>query len=131
MCNVSIGPSQIHGKGVFAKIKFTHGQRIGYFEGYEVNIDTQHSFFVKATGQRIEPTGPLRYLNHSCDANAHFEGRWLCASREIKEGEEITLDYLDAEQPISNSFSCRCGALNCRGRIQGPKIDDSPSSEAL
>lgn len=117
MRNVSVGPSQVHGKGVFAQIEFAQGQRIGYFEGYEVSSDTRHSFFVKATGQRIEPTGPLRYLNHSCDANAQFEGLWLCASCDIRESEEITLDYLDSEQPISKSFVCRCGASNCRGRI--------------
>lgn len=117
MCSVRVGPSSVHGKGVFAKIGFAQGQRIGYFEGYEVSSDTLHSFFVKATGQRIEPTGPLRYLNHSCDANAHFEGLWLCASHDIKEGEEITIDYSETEQPISNSFVCMCGASNCRGRI--------------
>ncbi|KAI9985808.1 hypothetical protein PInf_024574 [Phytophthora infestans] len=61
--------------------------------------------------------GITRMLNHSCDAPCHFvELRnrenvavVVVAKRTIKEGEEVTVDYVDPW------FDCVCGAANCRG----------------
>lgn len=113
--SVLIQPSRIHGKGVFARTKLFSGQKIAYFEGYEMDHDTQYSLVLD--GKRIEPTGKLRYLNHSCAPNAHFRNRWLVASCDISQGEEITIDYLATENMIYYHFICKCGAENCRGWI--------------
>mgnify|MGYP002084413869 CR=1 FL=1 len=50
-----------------------------------------------------------RFVNHSCRPNCHIQIRngtiWICASRTIKKGEEITYNYhTDGEGLIS----CRC-----------------------
>ena len=113
--SVVIKPSPIHGKGVFAWTRLSRGQRIVNFEGYEIDHDTRYSLVLD--GKRIEPTGKLRYLNHSCAPNAHFYGRRLVASRDIFHGEEITIDYLATENMIYHHFTCKCGAKNCRGWI--------------
>ncbi len=112
---IKVKESSIDGFGVFAKTKLASGQKIAYFKGYEIDYDTRYSLTLD--GKRIEPTGELRYLNHSCAPNAHFRNRWLVASRDIPHGEEITIDYLATENKISHHFKCKCGAKTCRGWI--------------
>jgi len=112
---IVIQPSPIHGKGVFAGTKLSAGQKIAYFEGYEIDHDTRYSLVLD--GKRIEGTCNLRYINHSCAPNAHFRGRWLVVSRDIYHNEEITVDYLATENRIYHHFTCKCGAENCRKRI--------------
>jgi uncharacterized protein len=114
---VRVESSVVHGSGVFATRTLRCGEPIAYFVGYEIDGDTYHSLHL--AGKRIQPTGPLRYLNHSCKPNAHFSDRWLIASRDISMGEEITIDYLATEltSMISNHFICKCGAENCRGTL--------------
>jgi hypothetical protein len=113
--DIDVRSSPLGGMGVFTYGSLSRGQRISYFQGYEINQDTYRS--LSLDGKRIEPTGRLGYLNHSCAPNAHFEGRWLSASRDIAPGEELTIDYLATEAMLFNHFDCKCGAPNCRGRI--------------
>ena len=113
--SIVIRPSPIHGKGVFARTKLSAGQKIAYFKGDEIDHDTRYTLVLD--GKRIEPTGKLRYLNHSCAPNAHFFGRWLVTSRDIFHGEEIAIDYLATENMIYHHFTCKCGAKNCRGQV--------------
>jgi SET domain-containing protein len=112
---LSVEESPIQGKGVFAERSLHAGERIGYFEGYQVDHDTAYS--LTFGNRRIEPTGILRHLNHSCSPNAWFQGRRLTALREIAPGEEITIDYIATESTISHHFHCDCMSKNCRGRI--------------
>lgn len=105
----------LEGQGVFARKTYRAGHILGYFSGVAIDRDTQHSLTLD--GCKIEPNGPLRFLNHSCVPNAAFRGRRLFALRAISDGEEITIDYLATEQAISHGFVCRCGAAGCRGRI--------------
>ena len=107
--------SNIHGRGVFARSRISIGEKIAYFEGYE--IDHKSPYSLTLGGRLIEPTGFLRHLNHSCAPNSYLEGRWLFASRDIIEGEEILIDYLATEKEISEHFQCNCGAKNCRSSI--------------
>jgi SET domain-containing protein len=59
------------------------------------------------------------YVNHCCDPNVYAsvqKGHILYfAKRDIRKGEELTLDYRfgkDVER-----IACHCGAENCRGTI--------------
>jgi len=59
------------------------------------------------------------YINHSCQPNLRS---WICRShilymskRAIEAGEELTVDY-NFSRKIED-VPCRCGALNCRGKI--------------
>ena len=112
---IKVKESSIDGFGVFAKSKLASCQKIAYFKGNEIDHDTRHSLTLD--GKRIEPTGELQYLNHSCAPNAHFHNIWLIASRDIFPYEEITIDYITTENKISHHFECKCGAKICRSRI--------------
>lgn len=60
------------------------------------------------------------YMNHSCDPNTWWvSDTELAAMRDIKEGEEITYDYVtaDVSPEYTASWECNCGAANCRHRI--------------
>jgi SET domain-containing protein len=59
------------------------------------------------------------YINHSCDPNLVariIRGHILYMSRrDIKPGEELTVDYQFDKQV--ERVTCRCGAAKCRGTI--------------
>ncbi|MBM4167455.1 MAG: SET domain-containing protein [Ignavibacteria bacterium] len=60
-----------------------------------------------------------RYFNHSCLPNCEYEIKektiLFYASRDILQGEELTIDYaFDAE---GEKVQCCCGKENCRGVI--------------
>ena len=57
--------------------------------------------------------------NHSCEANTRYDGLNVVAARDVKPGEELTLDYHELLDGESEAFDCRCGARSCRGRVQG------------
>lgn len=57
--------------------------------------------------------------NHSCDANTIYDGLNVIAKKHVKIGDELTLDYASFLNENMEPFNCKCGALNCRGLIQG------------
>ena len=68
-----------------------------------------------------------RPINHSCDPNLIFrDGHGLnqIAARDIKKGEDLTLDYAMFCDFTMKPFQCFCGSPMCRGMIQ-------PNAEAL
>lgn len=58
-------------------------------------------------------------INHSCDPNAWLEGLDLVARRNIKPGEEITIDYATFYNERMESFKCHCRSRKCRKVIRG------------
>jgi SET domain len=57
---------------------------------------------------------PGCYLNHSCDPNAMRKGVNVYAWKDIRQGEEITIDYrLNAFD--GGCYACLCGSANCPG----------------
>jgi D-alanine-D-alanine ligase-like ATP-grasp enzyme len=58
--------------------------------------------------------------NHSCDPNTAYRGLNLLAVRDIRSGEELTLDYAACCDETMASFQCQCGSPNCRGEISSP-----------
>ena len=94
---VYAAPSRIHGQGCFARVPFTSGERIGTFEGTQVSEDGTHVLWVfdAESGETVGRRGDnlLRWLNHSDDPNAEFDGFELYARRAIAPDEEITIDY--------------------------------------
>lgn len=57
--------------------------------------------------------------NHHCTANTKYDGLNVIALRNIRAGEELTLDYADFLDEHMMPFQCRCGSSDCRGLIQG------------
>ena len=75
-------------------------------------------YFLAARSEDEEENIKL-YINHSCNPNCGIKGEiTFVAMRDIKNGEEITIDYafIDNED---YSFKCTCGAPNCRKIITG------------
>lgn len=68
----------------------------------------------------IDPAG-WAPQNHSCEPNTAFSGLDLVALRDIRSGEELTIDYATFCDERMAPFECRCGSRRCRGRIVGGK----------
>jgi tetratricopeptide (TPR) repeat protein len=90
-------------------------------------------------GRVLEPHAPYRYVNHSCAPNCEFDffdlapmGEsqslrrvFLISLREIKPGEELTIDY---NWSAETAIPCRCEAPTCRGWIVNPdQLEDVPA----
>ena len=128
---LAIKKSPISSKGCFAaktfkqrkKIAEYTGERISDFEAMKRARGRRHLRICDVDG-RFSLDGArggngTHYINHSCDPNAFMKtlhGHVLFfARRDIKAGEEITIDYEQTLLP--NSRRCHCGAQNCRGTI--------------
>lgn len=69
--------------------------------------------------------------NHSCDPNTAIIGMNVYATRDIEQGEELTLDYAVLLNEETESFQCHCGAANCRGVVMGTRGNSITHREAL
>ncbi|MBK1645694.1 SET domain-containing protein-lysine N-methyltransferase [Thiocapsa imhoffii] len=89
--------SIIHGQGCFAKVSFEPGELIGVYEGPEVCADGPHVLWIYDADAGVlrgrDGRNLLRWLNHSEEPNAEFDGFTLYALRRIGADEEITIDY--------------------------------------
>jgi hypothetical protein len=64
-------------------------------------------------------TDPDNFINHSCDPNLRYDTAGnVIAARDIREGEEVFIDYGFFVVNFDEPFTCSCGAHNCRGRIR-------------
>ena len=57
--------------------------------------------------------------NHHCDANCSYVGLNVVLNRDVKKGEELTLDYASFLDDTMEPFQCNCGSTLCRGLIKG------------
>jgi len=60
-----------------------------------------------------------RPINHACDPNTWLDGLDLVARRDIRPGEELTVDYATFCGPTMSAFECHCGSSGCRRVILG------------
>jgi uncharacterized protein len=72
--------------------------------------------YIDENGDRIVSWDMGKYVNHNCDSNTISTGYGFeIATRDIKEGEEITDEY--GIFNLEYEMSCQCGAANCRSKI--------------
>lgn len=94
---VEAGPSNIHGKGLFAKKTIKNGEFIGEFKGKPTKKDSTHVLWYedekKKRWKGLFVTNVLKYANHSDSPNVEVVGKEMYALRKIKPGEEITFHY--------------------------------------
>jgi SET domain-containing protein len=93
---VRVGSSEVHGRGLFARLRFRAGAHIGSFRGVPTKRDGEHVLWVAETDGRrfgIDGKNALRFLNHDRRPNAEFDGAELYATRNIQPGREILIDY--------------------------------------
>ena len=131
--NVEIKDVKDKGKGIFALKDFKKGEFILEITGEIIETETPEDYPEKIRehwgplgreGKKyrfIKPESPWMYMNHSCDSNAGIiNDRKLIAAKDIKKGEEITIDYsaMDIESLTYGkhqlSMECKCGNKNCR-----------------
>ncbi len=98
---VYAAPSPIHGTGLFARCPIPAGTYIGTYWGPEARRNGPYVLWVidnpedETTWRGRSGRNLLRYLNHSADYNAEFDGFDLYAIKDIAADEEITFYYGD------------------------------------
>jgi len=119
------------GRGVFARGPLAGDVVIGEIGGEVLDDHPADSSYVMelAGGKLLEPSAPLRFVNHSCEPNcelfywwdeeegAEDERLWLQTLRPIAAGEQLSIDYC---WPADAAIPCRCGSAGCRGWIVDP-----------
>ena len=127
---LAVAKSAIHGKGCFATVRFAARRKIAEYAGQRItNAEAErrgHRRVLRISGldSRWSIDGSVggngtHYINHSCRPNSFMQtfGRRLLvlALRDIRPGEEITVDYVATMH--SDRKRCRCGVPGCRGKI--------------
>ena len=129
---VEIGPSPLHGQGMFAVSRVTEGETVVIWGGSLVGKEEADR--ARADGKvvmqledglySVEERGEdaTYFTNHSCDPNVWMAGAvTLTARRDIEPGEELTVDYalFEAYEGFVGTWECVCGSTACRGRVTG------------
>lgn len=127
---LAIKRSPIHGKGCFATIAFKRRRKIAEYAGEKIsNAEARRRAHRKMLriceiNNRWSLDGSrggngTHYINHSCVPNAFMQvvhnHLLFFALRDIRAGEEITIDYESTLH--SDEKRCICGAGTCRGTI--------------
>jgi len=126
--SIKIGNSH-DGKGLFSRKAISKGEKVFKFIGEVLSASEASGKSLQiGEDQFLESTVKFDdYLNHSCNPNCHIDWRSLnlVASRNIKEGEELTFDYNTSEYDLLDmgnfTFNCNCQAENCLREIRGFK----------
>jgi len=97
---VFVDESNIHGRGLFARMNIRQGTLIGYYAGPQTRQNGMHVLWVEAEGEDewlgYDGCNELRFMNHADHPNGEMEGLDLYALRDIQKGEEITINYGEA-----------------------------------
>jgi uncharacterized protein len=125
--------SGIHGRGLFASRPIRKDEIVAIKGGHIVTrdqlkkyrkiigdsyIQIDDEFFLAPLNEK-EHDRVMMFLNHSCEPNVGVKGQiTYVAMRNIKTGEELTLDYAMIDDD-DFEMQCACGKPNCRGIITG------------
>ncbi len=105
--NVEVRPSHIHGKGIFTTVDISEGNEIMIVTGETIDElecirrEEKNNVYIFWNGDTYidtSNTDKVKYINHNCDFNCEVVDRdenslLLIAYRDIKAGEELTIDY--------------------------------------
>ena len=124
------------GRGLYATCDIKEGTKIINYIGKIITnkeveksdkYDNKKPIYLFTLNKRFTMDGDFPYnvaglVNHSCDANARYDGKglkvWITADRDIKKGEEITCDYgFSFDKNDYKQFPCKCRSKNCCGWI--------------
>lgn len=162
MDNCEVKGSSIHHKGLYATRDIAKGERIIDYIGEKINKEESDRRLKEQERRYFEnpqdeagtymfeisedvcidgdvPDNDAKYANHSCSPNCEFEvdGEriWIQAIKDLKKGEEITVDYGFSLDDETVKHPCRCGSANCVGYIVGeedrPRLKEHFQKETL
>ncbi|MGG6296661.1 SET domain-containing protein-lysine N-methyltransferase [Leptolyngbya sp. AN02str] len=88
----------------------------------------RYTYLLKENVLVLRDPNPNEWLvqNHSCDPNTAYCGFDLVATRDITQGEELTVDFATFRDQNRLEFDCLCGAPNCRGAVRLVPCDEAP-----
>jgi len=127
---LTVGPSRISGRGLFAGCAIRARAKIGEFEGEVIPIREARRrakgrkvvAIVELENRAIDATATrrgFRFINHSCAPNTFTrltdQRAEFYALRNIRRGEELTVDY--GESHHDGKLPCLCGASCCNDWI--------------
>ncbi len=127
MKRLKIGKSSISGKGILAREDIKRGEVIAYVHGpkkylwirTKKDANTGANWIGLSARIWIDPRWPFNYINHSCNPSGGIQGKTTFrAMRDIRKGEEITMDYATTECSPLWEMKCLCGEKNCRKTIR-------------
>lgn len=122
-----IATSKVNGMGVMAGEDIKKGEIIRKITGevkfFSVKNKEDSLSYPNWIGigkdRWIDPDHPHQYLNHSCEPTAGINNKMeLVALRDIKEGEEINVDYSIIEGDDLWEMPCACNTKKCRKIIK-------------
>lgn len=132
--------SQVSGYGIFANQRIKKNDVIFSGEGLSQRIvskryveenwnDRQKTDFrhyaypISSEVYILWDENPMNWApqNHSCTPNTAYDGLNVVAIRDIREGEELTVDYALFIDESMEPFACQCGSENCREIVFGNK----------
>ena|SRR3989344_3811348 len=124
--DIEVRKSRIQGRGVFALRDFKPGETVLVWDTsfaltddeYARLPDDQKQYATRYRGGWILMQEPMRYLNHSCEANTVSDDGKDVATRPIRAGDEISSDYR-SEMKAGERMKCRCRTKSCVGYIEG------------
>ena len=104
---LAVKDSGIHGKGLFSTIDIPEGSKIFVIQGEAISEEecikretdgNVYIFWNDYNYIDTSMTDKIKYINHNCDCNCDVlendsESLLLTAYRDIKAGEELTIDY--------------------------------------
>nr|WP_319776222.1 SET domain-containing protein [uncultured Sphaerochaeta sp.] len=118
--SVVVKKSKIHGKGIFASQTIPPNELVMVISGEVISgkecerreweDDNVYIFWNGRTYIDTIKTKKIKYINHDCDPNCEVlardkESLNLVSSREIKKGEEISMDY--GYEEIYENCNCK------------------------
>ncbi|MBA4406443.1 hypothetical protein C0389_04130 [bacterium] len=119
---IEVKESSVHGKGLFAKLDIPEEEILSiikgeYIDGIECvrreEEDNNYIFWHCDDNYIDVENESMKYINHDCDPNCYVDDGdettlHLISGRQIKAGEEISIDYDYEEIYLScNCFSCQ------------------------
>jgi SET domain-containing protein len=132
--DILIRRSKIHRYGVYANERIPPNRKVIEYTGLRLNrkqaaaVDGGEYTYLFAVDDYWTLDGArggsgAEIINHSCEPNLIsrvMKGHVLYMSyREIKKGEELTIDYNFSD--FKEATPCSCGAGTCRGTIEKRK----------
>jgi len=124
--------SKISGTGIFANSSIKKGEIIFSVKGKRVrssyspyNAEHGHRWLAIKKEIWISPfrNNPWWFINHSCNPNAGLKRiKTVVAMKNIKKGEEVTIDYSITEDDPYWEMQCNCGTPNCRKTIRSVRF---------